>query len=214
MTRTARRATERTRPGSPGRNDENLPLSGGGAERAGICLWEQAPTRPIEGTVAKRRYSDDDRATAIAAVTANGGNVGLTARQLGIPEATVRQWVKEQRHPEAAKMSEQKRGPLADSCERIAWKLAGRVEETADKAPINHAAVAFGIMVDKMRLLRDQPTTIIKHGFSDLPDDDLERELASAERAEAAAALASSGEAPPAGNPQSNGFHSMDDAGL
>jgi transposase-like protein len=56
----------------------------------------------------KRRYSDQDRAAAVAAVTANGGNIQRTARQLGIPETSLRQWVKAERHPEAAQMSVEK----------------------------------------------------------------------------------------------------------
>jgi transposase-like protein len=56
----------------------------------------------------KRRYSDEDRALALAA---NAGNAKLTARQLGIPETSLRHWRKGDRHPGAANMGAQKGRP-------------------------------------------------------------------------------------------------------
>lgn len=112
----------------------------------------------------RRRYSDDDRANALAALAANGGNVAKTARELGVPAKTVEQWSKGQRHFEAAQMSETKRGPLADRLDEIAWKLAdaiyGRSEAELKAAPLTQVATSLGITIDKARLLRGEPTNI------------------------------------------------------
>src|SRR5436190_21494765 len=42
----------------------------------------------------KRAYSDDDRLFALRALEANGGNVSRTARELGLPLATLHQWAR------------------------------------------------------------------------------------------------------------------------
>jgi transposase-like protein len=133
--------------------------------------------------VAQRRYSDDDRANALAALAANGGNIDRTARQLGVPRATLQSWAKGSRHPEAAEDAAQKKGPLADSIEDLARKVLAGMEDKIEGARFNEAAVGFGILVDKMQLLRGKPTSIDKHDLCDLPDDELDRQLAAEERA-------------------------------
>jgi hypothetical protein len=47
---------------------------------------QQSECRP------RRRYSDEDRAVALAALAANGNNLRRTARQLGIPRASLLAW--------------------------------------------------------------------------------------------------------------------------
>jgi transposase-like protein len=73
----------------------------------------------------KRRYSDDDRANAIAALAANGGFVKTTARQLGIPAKTLENWSKGTRHPEAANMGDIKKKHLADALGRLTLSVKG-----------------------------------------------------------------------------------------
>jgi hypothetical protein len=124
----------------------------------------------------RRRYSDDERAAALAALAANGGNVPLTARQLDIPEQTLRNWTAGRRHPEASQMGDEKRPPLADAFEALAGKLLdgitpAKITETGVKDLTTSAAIA----VDKMRLLREQPTSI---SDVNLPDEERRARLA------------------------------------
>lgn len=129
-----------------------------------------------------RRYSDDERATALAALAANGGNLARTAKQLGIPGTTLKQWAKGQRHPEAAQMSDQKKGDLADALEGVAWKLAEAAPDKIPFADLKNLAVALGIVIDKMQILRNKPTSITGQAGDDdlagLSDDELAREIA------------------------------------
>ena len=104
------------------------------------------------------RYSDDDRANALAALAANGGNINRTARELGIPEKTLRNWANGTSHPEAANLAEQKKQPLAALLEDVARKLAGDLANGAAKDP----AVALGIVIDKRQILLGQPTSITR----------------------------------------------------
>jgi len=117
--------------------------------------------------VTRRRYSDEDRAAALAALAANSGNAQRTAEQLGIPETTVRRWSTGERHPEAGQMSDQKKGPLADRLEEVAHALAGGITTHIADAKLADIAVALGIVIEKMRLLRDQTTSNAGDGLSD-----------------------------------------------
>lgn len=113
----------------------------------------------------KRRYSDDERAEALVALSANGGNVEGTARQLGIPERTLEHWAKGQRHPEARQMANKKKKPLADCLEALARKLVQAMPDKAKDASLQQIAVSLGIAVDKMLLLRGEPTVNVSQEF-------------------------------------------------
>ena len=125
---------------------------------AQLCRVESAPVMARRRK--PRRYSDEDRANALAALAANGGNVNRTAEQLGIPEATVRAWANGDRHPEASQACEQKKPALADQFQALAEKLVGIAAEKADKLNAKDAVIAAGVAVDKARLLRGEPTQI------------------------------------------------------
>lgn len=136
----------------------------------------------------KRRYSDDDRANALAALAANGGNVSRTARQLGIPVRTLAAWARGERHEEAAEMCQEKKGLLVDRLKEIAWRLAEAIDNPArlQRASLSQVATAFGIVTDKIRLLEGQATAINEnrhdHRFTLTPED-----IAAVEALEAAA---------------------------
>ena len=102
----------------------------------------------------KRRYSDDERASALAALAANGGNVSKTAREQGVPPMTLKHWADGDRHPEATKMGEGKKLPLADAIEAVVEKMVGSLVGKIEAAPLQPLATSTGIMIDKMLLLR------------------------------------------------------------
>src|SRR5690554_3963581 len=102
--------------------------------------------------MAKRRYTDADRETALAALAANGGNVSRTAEQLGIPRKTLQNWASGTHHPEAAENGHRKKGELAAALEEIAWKLAESIPGKIPSAPLAQTATALGIAIDKLRL--------------------------------------------------------------
>jgi transposase-like protein len=107
----------------------------------------------------KRWYTDEERLSALAALTANGGNVEGTAKTIGIPMQTLWAWSKGHRFPQALQLRNEKNGDLATACEELAWLLASVVPEKIEKAPLNHITTAFGTLVDKSRLLRGEPTS-------------------------------------------------------
>lgn len=106
-------------------------------------------------------YTNEQKEAALVALAANGDNYAKTAKDQNVTERQLRRWSKGDHVP--PEMSENVRlikTTLADRAEVIAGKLLGRVEATVDTATIMQAATSFAIMVDKMRLLREEPTSI------------------------------------------------------
>jgi transposase-like protein len=134
----------------------------------------------VEATMAcqRRRYSDEERAQALAALAANGGNISLTAKQLDIPIKTLSNWANGIRHPESAQMGNEKKKLMADVLEEIAWKLIDAIPGKVKKAPLGQTVTSMAIAVDKMRLLRNLPTELPGAAqaldLSKLTDEELE----------------------------------------
>jgi hypothetical protein len=103
----------------------------------------------------RRRYSDEERETPLAALAANAGRVRRTSSQLGIPEPTIRAWSKgRRRHPEALQEYAQKKSSLSDACEAVAWRLTGYLRGGVAGATFKQAAIALAILCGKLLLLR------------------------------------------------------------
>jgi transposase-like protein len=139
-----------------------------------------------------RRYSDDERATALAALESNGGNVEKTHRDTGIPAQTIRQWAgKNGRgvHSDVTRLSSEKKLELSDLFENVVRSVIPGLSEAATEATFKDRTIGIGVLVDKMQLLRGAPT-VIQRNQTELPDDDpsnltieqLREELAKAER--------------------------------
>jgi transposase-like protein len=159
--------------------------------------------------MSKRRYTDTFRAEALAMLAANGGALERTAKQLGIPEATLRCWANGTRHSEAVQMCAEKKAALADRLEDLAHALLDSLArpEKRKAASLQQTATTFAIAVDKMRLLREQPTFIGTPGPDPrtMSEAELHAEIESLRRERAGpspgARAAGNGEvlAPPAG---------------
>lgn len=118
--------------------------------------------------MAPRRYhdwSDEERAAALAALAANGGNVARTARQVGVPRTTLQKWAGGAVHPDVTKKGQEKRRDMAAALEAVAWQLLDALPAKVLEASLAQTATALGIAVDKARLLRHEPTVI--HGDED-----------------------------------------------
>ncbi len=111
------------------------------------------------------KYSRETKATALATLKANGGNVTLTSRLLQIPRKTLEAWSKgEGMKMESVpqEMIEEKANQLADRLDEIADLLAAEMKnpEKIKKASLKDVSIALGVTIDKRNLLRHQPTSI------------------------------------------------------
>lgn len=108
-----------------------------------------------------REYSDDEKAAAMAALAAQGGDIGATARSLGIPAKTLRNWSKGQHlSPLASATAVIKKARLSDAIEDVLWFFLPHFEKKVPEASMGSLATAFGILTDKMRLLRGEAINI------------------------------------------------------
>ncbi len=112
----------------------------------------------------RRQYTDEDREAALAALAANDGNVLRTAKDLGIPVKTLRNWAKGRCHPELttelAQMGQQKKETLAIALRDVAWQLAKAMPQKIGSATLLQCATSLGIAIDKMQLLEGKATSI------------------------------------------------------
>jgi transposase-like protein len=132
-----------------------------------------------------RRYSDEQRLNALAALAGNEGNVSRTAKQLGIPMKTLHCWARGERHPEAAQAGERTKQEMAKALEAIAWQL---LDAMGDKKRIKEAtlvqvATAMAIAIDKARILQSQPTSITASAMVEMTDQELQAIIAAGSNA-------------------------------
>jgi transposase-like protein len=113
--------------------------------------------------VSKRQYSDNDKASALAALDANKGNVNRTAQQLDIPRKTLEMWAAN-RHLSAdvANIRQEKKASLAEKFEELAEKLVDDLIARVGQGKFVEEATAAAIAIDKMQLLKGNPTAISK----------------------------------------------------
>jgi len=119
--------------------------------------------------MARRSYSDEDKAVALAALEANGGNKQRTAKDLCIPKSTLTEWANGSGAKNAeTELRHQKKADLANELEAIAHQLAGAMGDKIANANLQQTATSLGITIDKMQLLRGKPTGIVENvGLTD-----------------------------------------------
>lgn len=124
----------------------------------------------------KRQYSDAEKASALLALEANGGNVKGTARQLGIPVKTLGDWSKDQHVNESvAEIRHEKRPDLIDRFMSEIDKALEAMGAKRTDASYADLARTIGIFTDKMQLLKGAATERGEHRvvvlFGDGGDD-------------------------------------------
>jgi len=111
-------------------------------------------------------YSIERKAEVLALVEANDGNIDRTARDTGIAHQTIRFWYANK--DRFSNVQSRKQVELAHLAESNAYLLGNSIaSHDLDSASLSQKASAFGIMVDKMQLLRNQPTSITQTQNSD-----------------------------------------------
>lgn len=123
---------------------------------------DQSPVIAQQSNAQPRTYRDypiELKAAVIAAIEQNGGNVLATSKLFNIPQTTAYEWWRNsERFNDVRNASTLS---LADKLENLA---ASQVDSLAadDLSKVSHAdkARAMSVVIDKMQLLRGQPTAI------------------------------------------------------
>jgi hypothetical protein len=147
--------------------------------RAELSRWE---VRLFGVCVVVMAYSDEQKAVALAALQANGGDFKKTAKFCRLPERSIRRWAAGENVPDGIdKNVTHKKEALADKLERLACKLADAAFEKSEDANLQSCATSMAIAIDKMQLLREKPTAI--NAQYDSPEARMERLSAIFDRA-------------------------------
>jgi hypothetical protein len=125
----------------------------------------------------KRDYTPEHKAAALAVLASCAGNTRAAARQLAsagqaVPEATLRGWLKQPLEPAEQALVEEDKRVLADVFESVASKVVRGLDRPQAigrilSKPVQAMTVA-GIAVDKLRILRNEPTEIVDGPFGQL----------------------------------------------
>lgn len=131
-------------------------------------------------TKARREYTDEEKAAALAALRLHGGDASKAAREMGIPRQTLLRW-RDSAPDVVRQIGQDKTDGIAVMMDRIARRAAGLVEkgmdyidsatladEDGNVTDISGAVAAkalpelnrvMGTAVDKGQLLRGDPTS-------------------------------------------------------
>lgn len=130
--------------------------------------------------MAKRIYSDEDKAAVFIALEVNQGNIARTSRDTGIPQSTVRDWKGEwetEGVPEALRaQATESADEFVSVMKRLRMRAAQLMEGNLHEAKPNQLAVILGILDDKIRLA-DGLATSRSETVHALPSPEEMREL-------------------------------------
>lgn len=97
------------------------------------------------------RYTDADRAAALAVLQANAGNVARTARETGVPRITLLGWARDvDRQSRTVDLAERKQVDLADIIRAELEAIFQAMATKRGEASYRELATAAGILVDKL----------------------------------------------------------------
>lgn len=108
--------------------------------------------------MAKRSYSDVDKGAALAALDANNGNVNKTAREIGIPRITLKEWNDGRVNSNVLDIRQIKKGEIAERLDDATQLLLDVLPQKLKDATLQQVATAIGILQDKAQLLKGEPT--------------------------------------------------------
>lgn len=131
---------------------------------------------------ARRRYTDEQRVTALAVLQSNDGNLSRTSRETGISITTIRNW-RDNPNPDLAELGNQKKAALSELWEDVARAYIQRaLEATVITGSGGQTAITVAaIATDKMQLLTGNPTENIRHEHNERATPQRALEAAAAE---------------------------------
>lgn len=111
--------------------------------------------------VAKRHYSDRERAAALAVLDANAGNYSAAARAAGVPRLTLREWDKARDNASPLDIQQESKKTLAELFEGEIRAAVEAADAKRGAASYKDLGVVVGILSDKLANLSEAPVTRI-----------------------------------------------------
>jgi transposase-like protein len=109
----------------------------------------------------KRQYSDNEKGAALAFVDFKGGNTREASKVLGIPHTTLQDWLKERgTNEDVTEIRTEKKEEISTLIEAAVRDMVGASKDKIGTANFQQLWTGVGIAVDKMQLLKGEPTSI------------------------------------------------------
>ena len=111
--------------------------------------------------IKRKRYTDQDKAAALAHLQSKGGVIPETARELSIPVNTLKGWATGRGlGPAVAEQYAVLKETLSAKLADLANQLIDAMPEKIEAASLRDVGATLANVIDKMRLLQEQPTAI------------------------------------------------------
>jgi transcriptional regulator with XRE-family HTH domain len=115
----------------------------------------------------RKTYDDKFRTNAVLmaeALADSKGALAKAAKHMKVPHSTLSRWARGKQNPPPSQLVHEKREELVDRLEDMAHTLldAMGLDIEANGVDAVRAATAMGITIDKIQLLKGEPTGIIK----------------------------------------------------
>jgi hypothetical protein len=108
-----------------------------------------------------RKYTDREKAAALAWLDASGQDCLTVSKQLDIPNSTLDEWVKGRKQSaDVPKLRNDIKNELRAKLDEMMLKLISVPDANIDKAGLAARYTSFGIAFDKAQLIDGKPTTI------------------------------------------------------
>lgn len=131
--------------------------------------------------MARRHYSDEARAAALAVLDANGGNLTRAAREAGVPLSTLKHWQSDRDRAAPAELRSQKKVEAAEVYESIRDKASSLIDRALDLIPpetlagdarmLTAVSTVGGTADDKATRTRGEPTEHLKVSSGLTPEE-------------------------------------------
>lgn len=113
----------------------------------------------------RKRYDDQTRSTAVLFLEAAGyperkGALMEVARNMGIPAMTISRWFRATQNPPPHYLVNVKRGEIVDRLEEEIHAILDDLPSARPDADFRDLATSMAILIDKVQLLRNKPTSI------------------------------------------------------
>jgi transposase-like protein len=130
----------------------------------------------------RKRYDDKFRASAVVMLEAAGypdqkGALEQVAKQLSVPRPTLHRWFKGKNNPPPPELVTEKRADLKALIEDEIYGVLANMKDAREFAEYRELGTVFGILVDKLQLLKGKPTEIVDD--ASLTDEDRASRIAS-----------------------------------
>lgn len=121
----------------------------------------------------RTRYSEEQKAAALAAYKANDNNLSKTAREVGIPKGTLEYWARgADANPVPPELQTRKNTELVDDLKLLARALVktALAKAEAGDGNVQQVTTSLGIVLDKINMVLGEPTSRVDVNVRNLPD--------------------------------------------